>query len=621
MVLAKTSLSQIQKIGPCKFMLGASDQGHLSASGATVKWTPSTLESMSARFGEEPLGAYEMGGELNVELELSQTEFNAFAGTQIATLFGDVDYTTFGQFRRGDDDGSADLVGGFSPLIRLSFVDDYPVVPFASFSDLPRPIAAAAAFQSDKTFYLIGGENELGESNEVYAAVLDGANGLGPWVKQDSMPVAKKDPGVARWRSWVYVAGGRDLNGDSNLVLRTQVGEDGFLGQWEAANPLPLPVTSGRLVACKGFLFFVGGLAAGATTGRVFSTPIHADGKIGDWTEKTALPVPLKGFAIAGAHGFLWVLGGDDGTTVSNKVYVAQVQNDGSLGAWVQDPTLMPLPRTSLYSGPCSDSGFLFVLGGEGDTLGSQKANRNAHRVRLTAGGSTTAAWVQLSSPDPIPEERAAGAMFFGGGFLWYAGGYDLAGKPVATVYQKSKNSAPNAADAGDYRSGMDFGSEFDLAGYELFVDNSSSPHLQVQWRAAKSDGVFSAWSSLQSSPAALSGIARFLEFRLAMTQPPGFGVTVTVNAIRVRKVGGAAPGKAVGFGVEPGSELQAKVLKLIPEAKEFSRGGGNDLTFTAFRAVQMGEPEIAYVGSGEENRYSVQFKCLADKSKPSTLR
>jgi hypothetical protein len=73
------SLDKVIKIGPAKIQWSTTTTdllGYCSVKGVTAKWVPKTTDAKIAKYGDTPVKTFYTGGELSVEFEMSQTDFD-----------------------------------------------------------------------------------------------------------------------------------------------------------------------------------------------------------------------------------------------------------------------------------------------------------------------------------------------------------------------------------------------------------------------------------------------------------------------------------------------------------------------------------------------------------------
>jgi hypothetical protein len=95
--------------------------------------------------------------------------------------------------------------------------------------------------------------------------------------------------------------------------------------------------------------------------GDVQYAPINSNGTIGTWSATNSLVNSREYGAAVAYDGYLYMLGGIDGSTYWNEVEYAKVNSDGSLGGW-QATSSFNTPRYALAA--AVNNGYLYVIGG-----------------------------------------------------------------------------------------------------------------------------------------------------------------------------------------------------------------------------------------------------------------
>ena len=122
-----------------------------------------------------------------------------------------------------------------------------------------------------------------------------------------------------------------------------------FLGNWQEATPLPVPIESHAMVAAGNFLYVIGGWnQSDGARSQVYMAPLRADGTVGEWRETTApLPQRLQHHTAVAAGDRIYIFGGDSGFggTVSDAVFQAVPDVNGDIHNWTEIARL-PAPLT-----------------------------------------------------------------------------------------------------------------------------------------------------------------------------------------------------------------------------------------------------------------------------------
>lgn len=206
---------------------------------------------------------------------------------------------------------------------------------------------------------------------------------------------------------------------------------------WTASSPLPEASFGHALVSARGFLYHVGGMGGvngAGSADRVYVAPVSG-GSVGAWSQARPLPEFVFFHAALAVEDRIFVLGGyhanDQGLTVSNVVYVADVAADGSLSEWRRGPDL---PEPVFYPSAAAWNGWLYLTGGWN---GASLTNA-VHAARVNADGSL-GAWQPLTAlPEGVYTHAAVS-----NGVLYVLGGVVNGG----TEIQSAVLGAPIAAD------------------------------------------------------------------------------------------------------------------------------------------------------------------------------
>ncbi len=314
--------------------------------------------------------------------------------------------------------------------------------------------AFAAALAGDATYYLrVRARNSAGVSTEFLALgstatlAAEPSDGLlaeagpygllaawsvggnrrpqsGAWTASVSaLPAARSGHAVAVYGGRIYVSGGTDGSLTRSSVYFAPLGADGSVGAFRQAESLPASRESHAMAAWGGRLYVIAGFD-GSPKSTAWWAPVLLDGSLGAWTETTSLPSARHRHAALAWQGRLFVSGGENSISAQSTVYQADIQADGTLGAW---STGAALPAARSGHAMAVSSGALYVAGGVGAGVES-----TVWRAPLV--GNSPSAW---SIASPLPEGRTRFSLVPAGGRLFALGGHD-GSNARATVYASS---------------------------------------------------------------------------------------------------------------------------------------------------------------------------------------
>jgi hypothetical protein len=214
---------------------------------------------------------------------------------------------------------------------------------------LPAPRAGAAAIAVPDGIVVLGGKDANGKvSTTVWKSTIDTTSGkLGAWKEEAGLPHAVSGASIAFVGTFLWVYGGSDDAGATNIVQRADYGD------------LPAaPAASGA----------AGSAAPAASPAASAAAPPQGVVKWAVASDATAatfnLPAPRTGAAGFVSNGALYLAGGSDGTAAHTEMYWAIPDNNGNLtGGWSHlDATDLPAAITD--AAPIVTGGNAVLIGG-----------------------------------------------------------------------------------------------------------------------------------------------------------------------------------------------------------------------------------------------------------------
>src|SRR5262249_33428285 len=141
-------------------------------------------------------------------------------------------------------------------------------------------------------------------------------------------------------------------------------------------------------------IYVIGGVitALPGVSNKVYYAPVNGDGSLGAWiTNTTTLPAALEFASGVVNKGFIYVIGGirSDGS-YRTEGYDAPINPDGSVGAWNTTsalPQTLALSSAILYNGAVNDT--IFVIGGATNAF----TNTNKVYFADVLGGGGLSVW------------------------------------------------------------------------------------------------------------------------------------------------------------------------------------------------------------------------------------
>ncbi len=242
-------------------------------------------------------------------------------------------------------------------------------------NNFPETFRRATSVASNGYLYVVGGYSDSHlQFNTVYYAALSPTDGsVGAWNTTTVLPNINQSEAVVVNNNFMYViGGGRAPIGNVNEVHYAPINANGTLGSWTtSSNTLPQPLRRIGGVVNNNFVYITGGITtAGTPSNTVYYAPLNNDGSVGSWsTSPNVLPTAVWDAATTTSNGYIGNAGGKGASGSINKVYYAPLNNDGSVGSWIESAN--SLPDSVNGSVGLAYNNFIYNIGGESTTLGN----------------------------------------------------------------------------------------------------------------------------------------------------------------------------------------------------------------------------------------------------------
>lgn len=206
-------------------------------------------------------------------------------------------------------------------------------------------------------------------SSAVYYADINADGTLTPW-QQTYLPFATHWHGAAVWNGYLYITGGGIANGAGSVVGRNVVyaplNADGSLGAWQTGPDMPCGLWAHSSVAAGNMLYISGGATwdpcpRDQITDAVYGAQINPDGSLGAWQSQPSMPAGRAIHAMNVRHGLVYVTAGQEPLSPSMTVYSAAINSDGSLQSWAARDFL---PEALTMHAGAAGNDSIYVLGG-----------------------------------------------------------------------------------------------------------------------------------------------------------------------------------------------------------------------------------------------------------------
>ncbi len=277
--------------------------------------------------------------------------------------------------------------------------------------------SAHATVAHNGYLYVIGGWDGANTIGDVLFAPINPDGSIGAWAATSSLDPYPKDSHTCHaYNGYMYVICGKENGTPRQEIMYSAINADGTLAGWSTAGTFYSPRYNHTSVIYNGYLYIIGGRNSTQCFNDVYFAPIRANGTVGGFTATTGFTTARAEHASVAYNGYLYVLGGNDGTNLLNDIQYAPINADGSIGSWATTGWLGMIGRE--YHSVVAANGYLYILGGY-----------------LTGGAFTAAAqYAQINSNGTIGELAATESFTTArydhtsvayNGYLYVLGGYD----------------------------------------------------------------------------------------------------------------------------------------------------------------------------------------------------
>ena len=203
-------------------------------------------------------------------------------------------------------------------------------------------VAGNASFVTDGNFMTFLGGFTTVPVGLVATAEYQGGTVVGLPMFQPSLPQATYYGGAATTSNAVVYAGGFTTVPVANVWTASWDVNTGTIGAWSAQQALPLPLWGPGVASYGDVVYLVGGTHDGIAATSDVGYAVVSDGQITSWADGPGLPTALLSPMLAAVNGWLVCAGGSLSltTTPVTSVYIARINDDGSLGDWNAGPVL-----------------------------------------------------------------------------------------------------------------------------------------------------------------------------------------------------------------------------------------------------------------------------------------
>lgn len=426
----------------------------------------------------------------------------------------------------------------------------------------PTNISGESVVAANGSFYVIGGNNgSANRTNVYYPSQIFAGGTLGTWKSATSIPTATQQMAISTYGGYIYILGGSTGSNTANTYMAavctgnntttvfssncTNSSANGTTSSWKSITSLPSASSLGNSFVNNSYIYYLGGYS-----NSVYSAMINNDGSIGTWNTTTSITNPNSSSGL-GAMGsvsyagyayyiagwdqtnfntnsyYSYVLNGGSGLAngwnasstkipssfsgstsavyngyiyyIRSPVYYAQINSDGSIGAWTTTTTL---PFNNFGSSAFAYNGYLYDVGGYSTSASALCAQNSACNTVLRApinSNGSLGSWTNLSST-PLPSSVENFGMVQWNGYLYALGGTNGV-TAINGVYYTKINSDGSLAgwNTSAYTLPLTT-SSMNTIGYGGYIyllgGSGGSQGKQVLYSKINSDGSIGAWTN-----------------------------------------------------------------------------------------------------------------------------
>ena len=258
----------------------------------------------------------------------------------------------------------------------------------------------AAAWISKGYLYVAGGTSSLTYSSDVEYTKL-GSNGApGTWATTSILSgsnAARYAAQPAVYGGYTYLVGGcitqatgtfncsvvsgKTLNDVQYVNMNNGGGGVATASTWTTNSTdmtnggtggFSTGFAYGASFVSGGYIYSVGGYDGSNRLSSVWSAPLNGDGSVGSWTQQASMSSARSAFVLTVSNGYVYVYTGiNSGGSDVNTYEYAKINANGGLGSWTSDATMNlssgSVPARSFAAG-AAYNGYLYLLGGNHST-------------------------------------------------------------------------------------------------------------------------------------------------------------------------------------------------------------------------------------------------------------
>ncbi len=376
---------------------------------------------------------------------------------------------------------------------------------------MPTAMSGSATATRGQHVYLVGGDGG-GGSTAVYQASMDASTGaISSWNTLQSLPATRTGAigGIAN--GYLYAYGNTTGRAGTDGGVYVRLNDDGTFptdsgcgARFCTTNLMTVTMGTRAGFIYKGTMYAMGGADATAASTVVETSAINngGSGVVGTWNTTTSIATARFKHATVASNGYLYVLGGSNGSALSDVSY-APINTDGTVGTWA---TTMSLPVARYFEAAVASNGYMYVLGGSHDTTDTQCNGSSSQYCNdvsyapINANG-TLGSWTSTTS---FTTARFSTQAFAYNSYMYILGGATSSSVSTNDVQYAPINSNGTVGTwtaTTTFTTGRNGLSAVAYNGYAYVLggNDNSTTYNDVQSAPIISDGTIGTWTAVLS--------------------------------------------------------------------------------------------------------------------------
>ncbi|HSX17216.1 MAG TPA: hypothetical protein VLH86_03890 [Patescibacteria group bacterium] len=277
-------------------------------------------------------------------------------------------------------------------------------------------------------------------------SLFSGTSGnIGTWTTTSAInggsPAARYGSTSVVANGYVYVMGGTSNSASSfaNNVYYAKVNADGTISStWNSATNLPYSAYKATSFTANGYIYYIGGYDGTNTRSDVSYARINADGSLGAWQTAAAVTPGRSSSSTVYLNGYVYVIGGFNNSIFVGTTSYAKVNADGSVGTWQTATGVLPSAAVIARTSAVAANGYIYLMGGSSDNTPANGKTAVYYTQPNASTGDIGSNWSTSANSLPAAAGRTGATALVSNGNVYYMGGIDTASAVQTSIYSSA---------------------------------------------------------------------------------------------------------------------------------------------------------------------------------------